>query len=183
VYHGGTLPDLPRELPHFFPVSIHVPAFPDAKFTDIVRPNADTLYSKLWFDVSKEPVAISVPDSGGRYYLLPMYDMWSDVFAAPGSRATGTKAQLIVLAGAGRKGELPQDATLLRSPINCYAIGDRDKLKFNADGALDLYIQRASEAAAGSDGSPLGTLAAALRGAILQAAQGSTPRGHIRGRR
>jgi hypothetical protein len=56
----------------------NVPAFPDATYTDIVRPNADTLYSLLWFDVSKEPLLISVPDSGGRYYLLPMYDMWTD---------------------------------------------------------------------------------------------------------
>jgi hypothetical protein len=42
-----------------------VPAFPDATFTDVVRPNADTLYSIVWFDVSQEPLLISVPDSGG----------------------------------------------------------------------------------------------------------------------
>lgn len=42
----------------------NVPAFPDATYTDIVRPNADTLYSLLWFDVSKEPLLISVPDLG-----------------------------------------------------------------------------------------------------------------------
>ena len=40
----------------------HLPAFPDATFTDVVRPNADTLYSVMWFDVSKEPLLISVPD-------------------------------------------------------------------------------------------------------------------------
>src|SRR5258708_3800361 len=43
-----------------------LPVFPDAKFTDVVRPNADTLYSILWFDVSKEPLLIHIPDSGGR---------------------------------------------------------------------------------------------------------------------
>jgi hypothetical protein len=70
----------------------HKPMFPDASFTDVVRPNADTLYSILWFDVSKEPLAITVPDSGGRYYMLPMIDLWSDVFAVPGSQTTGNKA-------------------------------------------------------------------------------------------
>src|SRR5262249_913959 len=30
----------------------HYAEFPDATFTTVVRPNADTLYSVLWFDVS-----------------------------------------------------------------------------------------------------------------------------------
>lgn len=62
----------------------HARGFPTAKFTTVVRPNADTLYSTLWFDVTKEPLIVHVPDSGGRYYLLQMLDMWTDVFASPG---------------------------------------------------------------------------------------------------
>ena len=94
----------------------HVPAFPDATYTDIVRANADTLYSLMWFDVSKEPLLVSVPDSGGRYYLLPMLDMWTDVFQSTGKRTTGTSAQVLAIAGPHWQGQLPAGAMLVHSP-------------------------------------------------------------------
>ena len=84
--------------------------------TDIARPNADTLYSLMWFDVSKEPLLISVPDSGGRYYLLPMVDMWTEVFQSTGERTTGTSAQLLAIAEPRWQGQLPAGAVLVRSP-------------------------------------------------------------------
>jgi len=95
---------------------VHMAEFPDAEFSDVVRPNADTLYSMMWFGVSKEPLVITVPDSGGRYYLLPMLDMWTDIFASPGKRTTGTGPQQFAIVGPQWAGKLPQGVELLRCP-------------------------------------------------------------------
>jgi hypothetical protein len=111
----------------------HVPAFPDASFTDVVRPNADTLYSLMWFDVSNEPLVISVPDSGDRYYLLPMLDMWTDVFAVPGKRTTGTGAQVLAISGPDWKGQLPAEAMLIQSPTAIGWIIGRTQTNGQAD--------------------------------------------------
>ena len=111
----------------------NVPAFPDATYTDIVRPNVDTLYSLMWFDVSKEPLLISVPDSGGRYYLLPMLDMWTDVFQSTGTRTTGTSAQLLAIAEPRWQGRLPAGAMLVHSPTAIGWIIGRTQTNGKAD--------------------------------------------------
>lgn len=94
----------------------HAPSYPDATFKDVVRPNADTLYSMLWFDLGKEPLVVSMPDTAGRYYVLPLMDMWTDVFATLGSRTTGTEAGTFVLVGPRWKGALPQGMRVVVSP-------------------------------------------------------------------
>ena len=85
---------------------VNVPEYPPADFKGVVRPNFDTLYSIAWVDLTKEPVIVSVPDTGGRYYLLPMLDMWTDVFASPGWRTTGTGAGNFLLAPQGWRPDL-----------------------------------------------------------------------------
>jgi len=115
------LMDVTREL-----MSVHTPpntfshkrTFPDPTFTEVVSPNADTLYSTAWLDLSKEPVILSLPDSGGRYYLMPMMDAWTNVFASPGKRTTGTRRGNFAITGPGWQGPLPKGVTEIKSPTS-----------------------------------------------------------------
>ncbi len=96
----------------------NVPEFPTAVFKDVVRANVDTLYSSAWLDLSKEPIVLSVPDMRGRYYLMPMLDAWTNVFASPGKRTTGAKPGNFAITGPGWTGTLPAGVQELKSPTN-----------------------------------------------------------------
>ena len=91
-------------------------AFPTADFKTVVRPNFDTLYSSAFLDMTTEPVVVSAPDTGGRYYLLPMLDMWTDVFASPGWRTTGTQAGNFLITPPGWTGTVPVGMTRISAP-------------------------------------------------------------------
>lgn len=94
----------------------HVREYPPADFRDVVRPNFDTLYSIAWLDLTKEPIVLSVPDTNGRYYLLPLLDMWTDVFAVPGSRTTGTRAARFAITLPNWRGKLPKGVERIDAP-------------------------------------------------------------------
>jgi hypothetical protein len=96
----------------------HVPRFPNAEFRQIVRPNADTLYSTAWLDLSREPILIHIPDSAGRFYLLQFMDAWTETFADPGKRTSGTSEAWFALAGPGWNGKLPEHVTRVDAPTN-----------------------------------------------------------------
>jgi hypothetical protein len=58
---------------------------------------------------------VSVPATD-EYYLLPMYDMWTDIFACPGTRTTGGVAAHYAVCGPDWEGELPAGVVPLRAP-------------------------------------------------------------------
>lgn len=90
---------------------VSLPKYPPADYHGVTAPNADTLYSAAFFDVSKEPIVLSYPDMHGRYFLFPIYSKWTNVIAAPGKRTLGTAAQAIAVIGPGWHGALPQGIT------------------------------------------------------------------------
>ncbi|MFB0491206.1 hypothetical protein ABIE45_003792 [Methylobacterium sp. OAE515] len=93
-------------------------AYPDAKFRAVTAPNADTLYSSAFVDLGTEPHLLSIPEEDGRYYLMPMLSAWTNVFAVPGKRTTGTGPQTYFIAGPGWSGSVPSGAKLIQAPTN-----------------------------------------------------------------
>ncbi|NER93725.1 MAG: DUF1254 domain-containing protein [Symploca sp. SIO1B1] len=107
--------------------------FPDQTSKAVVRPNADTLYSVAWFDVSQEPLVLSVSDTNGRYYMLQIIDMWTDTFAVPGSRTLITKAVNYAIISPKWQGKLPDGFEPIYSPTTVGCINGRTQTNNVAD--------------------------------------------------
>jgi hypothetical protein len=129
--------------PGFGPMDLftHMRAYPTADFRTVVRPNFDTLYSIAWLNLTEEPMVVSVPDTSGRYYLLPMLDMWSDVFASPGWRTSGTTAKNFVVAPQSWTGKLPDQTERINASTPYVWIIGRTKTDGPADYAAVNKIQ------------------------------------------
>lgn len=115
----------------------HFREFPDHTLTAVVKPNVDTYYSIAWLDLEKEPQVLFMPATE-RYYLLPFYDAYSNVFASPGTRTTGTDAQKLMIAGPNWTGQTPSDLTFIQAPTNTVWMLGRIQVNSPEDGATTV---------------------------------------------
>jgi hypothetical protein len=115
----------------------HLPEFSRTPVASFVTPNVDTLTSSAWLDLAREPLVMSVPDTGGRYFAMPVYDAWTTVVATIGTRTTGTHARQCLLVGPRWRGPLPRDLPVVQCPtatawalahIRCDGEGDYESV-------------------------------------------------------
>src|SRR6266699_1597132 len=85
----------------------HATKLADAAYHDGSCPNNDTLCSLAWVDVSREPVILSHPNMGNRYFTFELMAFSSDNFGYVGQRSTGSGAGHFAITGPGWKGSLP----------------------------------------------------------------------------
>jgi hypothetical protein len=119
----------------------HMRALPPVEFKAVPWPSFDTLYSVAWLDLTEGPLIVSAPDTDGRYYLLPLQDMWTDVFAVPGKRTSGTQAGHFVVVPSDWQGELPGGVARIDAPtLHVWIIG-RTQTNGPADYAAANQVQ------------------------------------------
>ena len=98
-----------------------------------VSPNVNVIYGFGFADLGAEPVILSAPDSGGRYYMIEIVDMWTNAFAYPAGGASGYKGGKFALVGPGWKGTLPADVKRIDAPTRWVELQPRVYVKDEAD--------------------------------------------------
>ena len=158
----------------------HVQRAAVAADRDIVTPANDLLYTTAWINLADGPRLLQVPSArehSGRYFVLALYDAWTNNFANPGMRISDPKGEVVALVGPDSPDDvaLPAGARFIRSPTNLVWLIAR--VVVGADDALEAQALQADirlECVAGTDhghlpkavshwrGEPEDTLAALL---------------------
>ena len=103
-----------------------------------VSPNVDVLYGFGFADLSAEPVDPHRANSGGRYYMIEVVDMWTNAFAYPVGGASGYAGGKFAFVGPGWKGTLPPGVERIDAPTRWVEFQPRVGVK----GAADLPAAR-----------------------------------------
>jgi hypothetical protein len=71
------------------------------KFSAIQSANSDTQYMLSWYDVSKEPYILHIPNTKARYYTFQFIDAWTNNFHYASTRTMGAQEQNYALVAPG----------------------------------------------------------------------------------
>jgi hypothetical protein len=103
-----------QKLNHF----VHARQLATYRSRAVTTPNTDTLYSSAWLDLSVEPLFLTVPDMGERYYSFAFMDMFTNNFAYVCRRLDGGRPRPRVIVGPSWKGTAEHDVALVQAPTN-----------------------------------------------------------------
>ena len=97
------------------------PSTPDDR--DVVTPANDLLYTTGWINLANGPRRLHVPASqrhGGRYFVLALYDAWTNNFENPGLRTSPPQGETVLLVGPDTPPDqvLPSATRVVRAPGN-----------------------------------------------------------------
>jgi len=104
-----------------------------AEETGYVTPNVNVIYGFGFFDLGREPVIVTAPDSNGRYYMIEIVDMWDNAFAYAAGKEVGYKGGKYAVVAPGWSGELPADVKRIDSPSRWVEMQPRIHVKDQAD--------------------------------------------------
>jgi hypothetical protein len=101
--------------------------------------DVDMLGSTAALDLTAEPLVLSIPPTGDRWWLMQVDDLWNEVAAAPGTRTVGNGGGALALCGPHYKGALPPELRDLRVGTSLCRLGGR----IHTAGPGDLAAVRA----------------------------------------
>jgi hypothetical protein len=132
----------------------HLRRFADPCTKTIVAANVDTLYSLTWLDLTHEPALLKLPDTGGRSYLMPLLDAWTNVFTSLAPPTVGTRGDTLAITGPGWTGETPDGTRRIDAPTNnawgIFHLHAHDRQDLDASRAIQAQLDLKPMSACGS---------------------------------
>jgi hypothetical protein len=110
---------------------------------NVVEPNVDTLYTTAWLDLRQAGgvVVLEAPDTHGRFWMFQMMDAFTNTFASPGARVSGTKGGRWAVCDADWNGTLPTGVERIDAPTRHVWILGRTQVQGEDDIAAAVKVQ------------------------------------------
>lgn len=143
-----------------------------AEDRDVVTPANDLMYTTAWLNLADGPRALQVPAADrhpGRYFVLALYDAYTENFANLGPRNCSAQGEVVWLLGPHDATPIPPGQRVQRCPSNLVwllarvLVADADDLP----AAKRLQAEIAVQPAAGSGAGGPSAAVAQWQGAVL----------------